>query len=402
MTDRSVVIVGTGHAGVRAAEALRKGGWAGPVVLVGEEAGHPYQRPPVSKALLFGTEPPAPLLVAPDGIELRTGVAVAAIERDAHRLVFADGRHLPYDHLVLATGSEPRRLSFAGDAAERVFTLRRAADAHALRPLLQAGRRLLVIGGGLIGLEVAAGAAGLGLDVTVLEAAPALLSRAVPASVAAAVVDLHRQHGVAIHAGTSVASLARQGDAILAQLSDGSSLTADLVLVAAGAAPRTQLAAAAGLPVDNGIVADHGLLTTDPDISVIGDVSQFIHPLFGTRLRLESQQNAEDHGRYLARRLLGDAAPYAAVPWFWSDQFDQVLQIAGVPGLGSLAATRPLSGGLATFHPDPAGKLVGVAAFGPPDIVAREIGAARRLIARRATPDVRHLGDPTVDLRKLL
>jgi 3-phenylpropionate/trans-cinnamate dioxygenase ferredoxin reductase component len=408
MSSQSVVVLGTGHAGVRAAEALRKAGWDGAITIVGEEADPPYQRPPVSKALLFG--PSAATNAEPLGgdlagqkIELHLGRRVEAIERPQRRLILSDGTRFGYDRLVLAPGSAPRQLDFGGDVPPNLFHLRSAADARALRPHLTAAKRLLVIGGGLIGLEVAAGAATAGLDVTVLEAAPKLLSRAVPEMIADRVVELHRRRGVTIRAQCSVRGFTTTAEGISAILNDGMALPCDLVLVCAGAVPRIGLAQRAGLDTGNGILTDAGLLTSDPAIYAAGDVCNFPHPLFGVRLRLESQQNAEDQGRYLGKRIMGDPAPFAAVPWFWSDQFDSVLQIASMPGLGSQSVARPLpDDGICSFHLNAAGQLVGAAAFGSPELVSREIGLARRLIGKRASPAPEILANAREDLRAYL
>lgn len=408
MSRQSVVIVGTGHAGVRAAEALRKAGWDGAIAIVGEENEPPYQRPPVSKALLFAQADESNTTLwrggaAEQDIELRLGQRVVSIDRQNRRLVFADGTRLGYDRLVLAPGSRPRRLDLGGEPVANVFHLRGAEDARALRPHLAVGKRLLVVGGGLIGLEVAAGAASSGLEVTVVEATPRLLSRAVPEPIAARVADRHRLGGVTIRTGCSVSSVVGNRNGISVRLDDGSMLSCDLILISAGALPRTDLAEEAGLDIGNGILADDCLLTSDPHIYAAGDVCNFAHPLFGTRMRLESQQNAEDQGRYLGRRIVGDPAPFLAVPWFWSDQFESVLQIAGVPGLGSRSITRPLlDDGVSSLHLGKDGQVVGAAAFGRPDMVSREIGLARRLIGKRATPAPEALANANQDLRAFM
>lgn len=408
MSRQSVVVLGTGHAGVRAAESLRKAGWEGAITIVGEENGAPYQRPPVSKALLFAPNGGGDLALgtasfAEQDIQFLPGRRVEAIERQSRRIVFADGTRLGYDRLILAPGSRPRRLEFGDALPPNVFYLRSADDARALRPQLVPGRRLVVVGGGLIGLEAAAGAAVAGLDVTVLEAMPQLLSRAVPTPIATRVADLHHRHGVAIRTGVSISGLAAGRGGISVSLDDGSTLRCDLVLVSAGALPRTELAERAGLEIGNGILTDDGLSTSDPHIYAAGDVCNFPHPLFGTRMRLESQQNAEDQGRYLGGRIMGNPAPFAAVPWFWSDQFENTLQVAGVPGLGSTSVVRPLAqDGACSFHLASTGQMVGAAAFGRPDLVSREIGLARRLIGKRASPPSEAIANPSENLRAFL
>jgi 3-phenylpropionate/trans-cinnamate dioxygenase ferredoxin reductase subunit len=403
--DASVVIVGAGHAGARAAEALRRGGWKNAIVMIGAEGRDPYERPPVSKTLLFGeAAAPHPLWVGgAESLDI-TLVAgrITAIDRARREVLLAGGARHRYAHLVLATGSRPRRLPEEVVASERVFCLRTADDAARLRPLMQRGARLLVVGAGLIGLEVAAGARSAGLEVCVVEMAPRALGRAVPEMVARDVLAHHAARGVEIRTGASIASVRENaGDAAVA-FADGTRGRFDIVLVAAGVLPRTELASAAGLPVDNGIVTDATLATSDPHVFAAGDVANFPHGLFERRLRLESQQNADDHGRHVARRILGNAASFEAVPWFWSDQFDATLQVAGIPDAGVLAVERRLEEGRCTLHLAANGRLVGAAAFGPAANVGREIGAARRLIAQRAVVSPERAANPQIDLREAL
>ncbi len=403
--DRPVIIVGSGHAGARAAETLRKGGWDGTITVIGAEGIPPYERPAVSKAMLFGANGRPRYLWPTDapssGIEM-IAARVAAIDRAARQVVLANGRRLGYEHLVLATGARPREVAGIGATSDRIFYLRTAQDAERLRPRLAPGSRLLVVGAGLIGLEVAAGAATAGLEVTVVEMAPRALGRAVPDVVAAEVAALHRARGVHLRFGVNLQGVHADGEKITATFGDNGTQSFDVALMAGGVLPRTELAESAGLAIDNGIVTDAHLATSDPHVFAAGDVASFLHPLFGVRLRLESQQNGDDQGRYVARRILGETSPFSATPWFWSDQFDRVLQVAGVPGLGARAVERPIEGGRATFHLDPDGRLLGAAAFGPQASVAREIGAARRLIAQGATLTAELAANPAVDLREAL
>jgi 3-phenylpropionate/trans-cinnamate dioxygenase ferredoxin reductase subunit len=405
MDALSVVIVGAGHAAARAAEGLRKGGWTGRIVVIGSEGVQPYERPPVSKSLLFSADaaPRALWLSGAEGLDVEfvNGRALA-IDRGERTVALRGGVQHRYTHLVLATGARPRQLARDSVTLERVFHLRTTDDAARLRPMLRRGAKLLVIGAGLIGLEVASGAAAAGLDVRVFEMAPRALGRAVPEAVAGDVLAAHAARGVDIRTGVAVSGVRDADDGVVVTCTDGSSDRFDLVLVAAGVTPRTELAAAAGLAVDNGVVTDATLATDDPHIFAVGDVANFPHALFGVRVRLESQQNADEQGRHVARRILGDATPFSAVPWFWSDQFDATLQVAGVPALGGTIVERPVEGGRCSLHLDPTGRLVGAAAFGPAGAVGREIGAARRLIAQRAVVPAEIAADARVDLREAL
>lgn len=403
--ERPVVIIGSGHAGARAAETLRRRGWDGAIAMIGAEGMPPYERPAVSKSMLFGAVGEVRSLWPPEAPNLEIEVIhakAAAIDRSAGELVLANGARLPYSHLVIATGARPRSLAGGDGAGDRVFALRTAGDARRLRPHLIAGARLLIVGAGLIGLEVAAGAQTLGLDVTVVEMAPRVLGRAVPEIVAGDIVALHRERGVRVRLGIGVRDLRSHADRVSAEFTDGTAETFDLALVAAGVVPRTELAEAAGLPIDNGIVTNAHLVTDDPRICAIGDCASFHHSLFDAHLRLESQQNAEEQGRYVANRILGATEPYVAVPWFWSDQFDRVLQVAGLPGLGKTETKREIAGGCCSLHLDGTGRLVGAAAFGAPPAVAREIGAARRLIAQSVRLDAATVANSSFDLRQAL
>jgi 3-phenylpropionate/trans-cinnamate dioxygenase ferredoxin reductase subunit len=403
--ERRVVIIGAGHAGARTAETLRRGGWNDKIAMISAEGMLPYERPAVSKSMLFGADGELRPLWPTDrsNLEIKTIHACAtAIDRAAREVALADGARLRYSHLVIATGARPRKLAGVDWPGHRVFTLRTADDARRLRPHLEAGARLLIVGAGLIGLEVAAGACVLGLDVTVVEMAPRALVRAVPERIASEVAALHVERGVGLRLGVGVRNVRAHDDHIVAEFTDGTVETFDLALVAAGVVPRTDLAEAAGLSVDNGIVTNAHLATDDPLIFAVGDCTNFDHSLLGVRLRLESQQNAEEQGRYVARHLLGETSPFSAVPWFWSDQYDRVLQIAGIPALGVRVVEREIPGGRGSLHLDAAGRLVGAAAFGPPPAVAREIGATRRLIAQRAELNAEIIASPALDLREAL
>lgn len=331
----TVVVAGAGQAGVQAASSLRDKGYPGRVVLVGEEPGEPYQRPPLSKAYLAGTTGPerlalrkAPFFTTKE-IELVTA-RVKRIEREHKRVFLSGGEELGYSHLVLATGARNRELPIPGARLDGVLGLRTRDDADALRARLKEATDVVVIGGGFIGLEFAAVAAKLGSSATVVEAVDRVLARVVSPAVSAHYAALHEKHGNRILTGKTVTRLLGESSVTGVELSDGTVLPADLVVVGIGVLPNTELAAEAGLAVDNGIVVDSCLSTSDPHISAIGDCAAYPSGFAGAPVRLESVQNAIDHARCVAAKLTGDATPYSSLPWFWSDQFDATLQIAGL------------------------------------------------------------------------
>lgn len=406
-----MVVVGAGECGTRAAFELREAGWTGPITLVGSENVLPYERPPLSKSVLTGPEEacePTALCesraLRDAGIEFIAGAAVTGIDRDAHHAVLSDGRRIAYQRLLLATGATARRLPLAGIDAGGVRYLRSRADALVLRDRLRPGARIGVIGAGFIGLELAAATAARGCAVTVIEAAPRPLSRAVPTAIATAVADRHRQAGVDLRCGLTVERLTRRDGALLLELAGGELLECDTVVAGVGAVPETALAEKAGLAVENGVRVDDRLTTSDPDIFAAGDCCSFPHPLYdGRRIRLEAWRNAQDQGRAAARNMLGDDQPFAAVPWFWSDQFDLTLQIAGLPDTAAQEVVRERPDGVRIrFGLGTDGRLLSAAAIGAGNAVAKDIRLAEMLIARRAAPDAAALTDPATPLKALL
>jgi 3-phenylpropionate/trans-cinnamate dioxygenase ferredoxin reductase subunit len=373
----AVVIVGAGQAGVTTALSLREAGWAGGIVLLGAEAGAPYQRPSLSKGYLAGHETDddlllrAPEALARDGIRYRPGVGVVALDRESHTLLLDSGETTGYGKLVLATGSRARRLSVPGMDLAGVGVLRSRDDSMLLRSRLAGAEHLVVVGGGFLGLEAAATAAKAGVRVTVLEYETRLLQRVVGATAAAALAELHREHGVELRLGCAVEELVGDGTLEAARLSDGTALRADLALVAVGATPVTDLAERAGLTVADGIVVDGRLRTSDPDIFAIGDCARFPSRHVESDVRLESVQNATDQARFVARRLTGDesAMAYDSVPWFWSQQYDRKLQIAGLAlpadGERMLPATRAGSLAVARVRDD---RIVAVETINDPKV----------------------------------
>jgi len=329
------VIVGAGQAGAQAAITLRESGAPCKVVLVGDEAHLPYMRPPLSKQLLTGHMDMDRLHLRPQtfyqerSIELRLRSRVMHLDRAARRLRLADGTEQPYDRLLLATGSRPRTLPFAPTEHPQVHVLRTLDDALALREQLQPGRRLVVIGGGYVGLEVAATAAQQGLAVTVLERAPRLLERVTSPELSSFVEAEHRAHGVQVRCRVQVQGLAMEGTHLRGVELDGEVLGADLVLIGVGAVANVELAQAAGLACEDGIVVDDAGRTSDPDIFAAGDCTRHRNALYEKWMRLESVQNAVDQASVAARSMAGLPARYVRVPWFWSQQYDLKLQSAG-------------------------------------------------------------------------
>ncbi len=409
MTEHFLVI-GAGEAGARAAVALRESGFAGTITMIGDERHLPYERPPLSKAVLAGDEPPAPphildeARLAEHGVTHLHGTAATAIDRAAHRVALEGRDPLPYDRLLIATGARARRLTVPGAGPQTVHYLRNFAEALALRRQLHAGQRLAVIGGGFIGLELAAAARMRGAEVTVIEMAPRLLGRAVPAEIAAVIADRHAREGVAIRTGVAIDRIEGGPDGHRIQLGGGDVVAADTILAGIGAVPETALAAAAGLALDNGIAVDERLATEDPDIFAAGDCCSFPHPLYGgRRIRLEAWRNAQDQGNTVAKAMLGGTEPYAAVPWFWSDHYDLTLQIAGLSDEGAQSVSRDAGDGARIdFHLAADGRLVAVSAVGPNGRIARDVRLAEMLIAARAHPDPAALADNSVKLKSLM
>jgi 3-phenylpropionate/trans-cinnamate dioxygenase ferredoxin reductase subunit len=336
MTHGTVLIVGAGHAGFQVAASLRQHGHSERICLINDEAHLPYQRPPLSKAYLKGEGRPDSLMFRPDkfyrdqNIEL-IGDRAVSIDRAARRLLLASGSSLDYGHLVLATGARNRLLDLPNANLKDVRYLRILDESEALRQRIGSAQGVVVIGAGFIGLEFAASARARGLEVDVIELGSRVMARAVTAEISEYFQARHTAAGIRIHLGVQATSIESDGANIAGvSLSDGRHLPADLVVVGVGVLPNVELAAEAGLPVAAGIIVNEQLLTADPNISAIGDCALFASPRFGGSLRLESVQNATDHARCVAARLTGNAKSYDGLPWFWSDQGDDKLQIAGL------------------------------------------------------------------------
>lgn len=405
---KGMVIIGAGECGGRAALALRDLGYDGPVTLVGDEPHLPYERPPLSKDAMVSDAPEikaiaSEALLAEKSIRHIHSVQAVSIDRTAHSVRLSDGSVLPYDRLLLATGSTPRKLPMPGLGPRCVY-LRTFADALAIRAHLRAGNRIAIVGGGFIGLELAAAARKLGADVTVIEAQPRILMRGVPAEIAKVIHAAHEAEGVTILCGDGIAAIADDGAQVRITLAGGRDIVADLAVIGIGAVPVTGLAAEAGLTIDNGIAVDGELRSSDPDIYAAGDCCSFplaVHG--GRRVRLEAWRNAQEQGALAARNMLDAREAHAAVPWFWSDQYGLSLQIAGLSDEGRSVVRRDLDdGAFILFHLAEDGRLVAASGIGPGNAVARDIRLAEMLIGKRAKPTPEALGSQTVKLKSLL
>ena len=335
MTTGRAVIVGASHAGAQLAASLRQEGWTGEIVLIGDEPGLPYQRPPLSKAYLSGKSTFEELAIrnadfyAKQGIQ-RIQASVETIDRAASQVILNTGEPVPYDKLALCTGARPRPLPRPGADLGGVHYLRTAADIEQIRAVATPGCRAVIIGGGYIGLETAASMNSLGLQVTVLEAADRVLQRVTAPEVSAFFERIHQEAGVDIRTSTKVEGLAGDGHVDDVLLATGESLPADVVIVGIGVEPNTELAAQAGLSVDDGIMIDAHARTNDPDVVAAGDCTCQDMARYGSRIRLESVASAAEQAKVAAATMCGKPKELAALPWFWSDQFDLKLQIAGL------------------------------------------------------------------------
>ena len=400
-----VVIIGAGQAGLSAAAELRKRKFDGAITLIGAEDAPPYQRPPLSKAYLAGDLPRERLWLKADAfydkaeIALKTGVRAEAIDRSASAVVLEDGARIGFDHLILATGGRAATPPIPGAALPGVFVLRTLDDADALGAAMREAKRLAILGAGYIGLEVAASARKRGLDVAIAEAAERPMARTASPVLSAWVGGLHRGRGVDLRVNAPVERIAGADKAEGLVLADGETLEADLVVLATGLVPETGLAEAAGLEVDGGIIVDHHARTSDPRIYAAGDAALTPLERYARSMRLESVQNAIDEGKAAARAILGDETPYDPVPWFWSDQYEVKIQIAGLYEGADATVRRgdPEEGRFALFH-FRGDALIACEAVN----AAPEYMAAQRLIERGAPVDRDTLRDPGVAMRDFL
>jgi 3-phenylpropionate/trans-cinnamate dioxygenase ferredoxin reductase subunit len=400
-----IVVVGAGQGAGQLVASLRQEKYEGEIMMIGDEPYLPYQRPPLSKTYLSGELELPRVLVRPEkfytdkNIETRLGTRVSAIDRDAKTVTLDDGSVVEWSQLVLATGSHARRLNLPGIELPGVHYLRTIEDVDAIRADMGEGRRLVIIGGGYIGLEVAAVARKMGMDVTVLEMEDRILARVTTEEMSAYYTRVHTEHGVDIRTRAAAAEILGEDRVTGVRCTDGTELEADAVIVGVGILPTTALAEAAGIECDNGIVVDDHCRTSAPDIHAIGDCSNHPSELLGRRLRLESVPNAMDQARVVAKNLTGGDASYNAVPWFWSDQYDLKLQMVGFSGEADEQVVRgdPDTASFARFYLKD-GVVIAVDAVNRP----KEFMASKQLVANHARVDAERLADESVDVKELI
>jgi 3-phenylpropionate/trans-cinnamate dioxygenase ferredoxin reductase subunit len=404
--QRACVIVGASHAAAQLAPVLRRSGWEGRIVVVGDEPCLPYHRPPLSKTYLSGEKSFHDIVIRPQAafekadVHLTLGVRATAIDRARHLLELDNGEALHYDKLALTVGARPRLLPVPGADLEGVFCLRNLVDADNIRRFFGHGRHAVVIGGGYIGLETAASLRHAGMEVTVLESLPRVLARVTAEPVSAFFERVHREEGVRLLVGAGVARI--EGDSAVRRvvLGDGSVLPADVVIVGIGVVPNVELAAAAGLAVDNGIVVDEFARTTDPDIVAAGDCTSHFNPIYARQVRLESVQNANEQSSTAANTLCGKLEPYNALPWFWSDQYDIKLQIAGLSqGHDRVIIRGDIAQGrrFAAFYLRE-GRIIAIDAVNSP----QEFMLGKRVITNALEVDLDRLEDVSVPFKDLI
>ena len=398
----TIIIVGAGQAAGQAAASLRQEGYEDRIVMIGDETVPPYQRPPLSKQYLSGEHDADKIMVRPAkfykdrNIELRLGQKVTAINRK-EKLVEIDEESISYEKLLIATGSRPRKLNIEGSDLSGIFYLRTKADVDEIRTAFSDARSLCIVGGGYIGLEVAAVAKSSGLDVHVLEMESRILQRVTTESMSTFYHDLHTSRGVAIHTETACSGFVAEDGRVTGVRCGDSIIEADMVIVGIGIIPNVELAQSAELVVDNGIVVDDHCQTSDPDIYAAGDCTNHPNPILGRRLRLESVPNAMDQARTAAANMLGGDKTYAAVPWFWSDQYELKLQMVGFSSDGSSSVRRGDADNLqfAQFYLRD-GAVVAVDAVNSP----KEFMVAKQLYGKVVDPA--RLADPDTDLKEIL
>jgi len=401
MSD-AIVVAGAGQAAAQLVDSLRREGFKGPLIVVGEEPFLPYQRPPLSKKFLQGELERERLFIRPASYyqqtqaEMRTGVRVTAIDRDRRTVSLSDGGKLEYAKLALTIGSQVRRIRLPGSDLAGIYYLRGIEDVDRIRAAAQPGKRLVVIGAGYIGLEVAATCRQLGLDVTVVEALDRVMSRVVAPVVSQFYAAQHASHGVRIQCSAGVKALEGKGQVETVVLADGTRVPADFVVVGVGILPVTDIAEACGLECDNGIAADGHCRTSDPDIFSFGDCASFPSLRYGRRVRLESVDNAFEQAKTAAATIMGRAVTHDKVPWFWSDQYDLKLLIVGLAeGYDEVVVRGDPSTKSFSVCYLKAGELLALDSINHP----KDYMAARKLIAERVKLDPSKLADPTIALK---
>lgn len=402
--QHTVVIAGAGHAAGQTIVSLRQGGFAGRIVLVGEEPYLPYQRPPLSKKFLAGEIELSRLLLRQEPyypeheVEVHLGTRVLRIEPAYRTAELGNGTSIHYDKLVLATGTRAREVRLPGHQLPGVHYLRTIDDVNGIRREFRPGASLVIVGAGYIGLEVAAVAVSHGLAVTVVELADQVLSRIEAPPVAEFMARVHREAGVEIRCNTGLTAFTGETRLKGVVGSDGREIPADLAIIGIGVLPNVELAQAAGIVCDNGIMVDEYCRTSDPDVLAIGDCTNHPNPLLGRRLRLESVHNAQEQAKTAASTILGRLDPYGQVPWFWSDQYDLKLQIVGLSSLTDLAVIRgePASRSFTVFFLRN-GRLTATYAINSP----REFMLSKKLIALGARPEPSLLRDTSVSFKEI-
>ncbi len=401
----AVLIIGAGHAAGQLAASLRMEGYGGAIRIIGDELYPPYQRPPLSKQLLSGDMELDQVYLKPDAfyadndVELTLGRRVESIDRTARSVTLDNGDVVSYDKLALTTGTRVRKLTIPGADLDGIDYVRTVDDTLALRDRFSPGGHMVVVGGGYIGLEVAAAATKQGMSVTVLEMADRVMNRVVAPEVSAFYEALHRDHGVDIQTDVRVSGFSGNGHVSAVECEDGSSFEADVVVVGVGVIPNTELAEAAGLACDNGIVVNASAETDDPDIVSAGDCTNHPNGVYGINIRLESVQNAVDQAKAAAKAICGNPETYSAVPWFWSDQYDVKLQIVGLSQGYTQAVVRgdPSSGAFSVFYLKE-GVLIAVDAINSP----REYMMGRKLIAEHSRPDPARIANTDISVKELV
>lgn len=403
-----MVIIGAGYAGAQAAIELRNQGWKGFVTLIGQEELLPYERPPLSKALLKERDKLSPAFILNEErvkeyqLELLRKSTVTKIDRFNHLIQLSDGREFRYERLLLTLGANPRKLNLEDSDTSGALYLRTFSDALQIRSRLLPGQHIVIVGGGFIGLEVAASATELGCSVTIIEAAPRILMRGVPEELAKLLEARHRAAGVKFKIGVGINRIESSPAEHTIIMADGDIFKCAAYIVGIGAVPQTALASSSGLEIDNGIRADETLATSDPDIFAAGDCCSFPHPIFGgRRIRLESWNNAQEQGLHVARSMIGACEVYQEVPWFWSDQYELTLQIAGMPDSGAICVKRlGAEENELYFHFTEKGRLVGASGIGA--AISKDIRYAQLLITQNLTMNPGAFSSPALKLKSLL
>ena len=400
----TTIIAGAGHAGGQTAISLRQAGYEGRIVVCGDESVPPYQRPPLSKKYLSGELALARVFLRPESfysgndIELRLGNAVREIDPERRTVVLEDGESFAFTDLVIATGSRPRRLDAPGADLGNIFYLRSLEDSDAIRNALVAGRRLVVVGGGYIGLEIASTAKGLGLEVCVIEAADRILARVTAPEMSAYYTRAHRARGVDVRLSTAITSFEGNGT-VRAVVCADETIPADVVVIGIGIVPDAALAASAGIRCDDGVVVDERCATSADHVYAVGDCTRHPNPILGRTLRLESVQNALEQARTAASNIAGTPSKYEQVPWFWSDQFDLKLQMVGMSqGHDTIVRRGSMDADDFAMFYLKEGVLIAVDAVNRP----REFMACRKLVPQRPRIDPAMLADESIPMREMV